>query len=363
MGARAKSALRAALCRGLATLLAGGLCLYLLAQMGAAVPPAVQVYAAYGVGDTLAGVQEKLPGQGGALWQSAVLNGTTPVWAVPATAAYGGAAGLRLVSGAWYGPDAVLQGRRYAVVPETLGGGMGAGAGIEINGVSYQVCGVYRPPARLLDQLSWDGVPAIYLSAPPDAPAAEAPVRQLLLTGEETRQKDQLWDAARKALLGASGTGHDLRDARALAAALVRLGVILGLLVPVGWLLAACWRGLVGLYLAGRQGAGARAFARRAAKAALPGAGALAALYGLLNWLRLPAAYLPPDNLFSLSHYAGLLTAFFRGLAGLGPCGALPGRAAAYNVAAAFAALLLAVSLAAFLSAARRAALALLEGK
>lgn len=361
MGARAKGALRAAVCWGLAALLAGGLCLALLAGMRAAVPPVVQVYAAYGVGDTLAGVQEKLPGQGGALWQSAVLDGRTAVWAVSATSAYGSAAGLRLADGAWYGPDAVLQGRRYAVVPETLGGGCGVGAAVRVNGVSYEVCGVYRPHAGVLDKMAGDGVPAVYLSAPPAAAASEAPVQQLLLTGEETRRKDQLWDDARKALRGAGGTGHDLRDARALAGALVRLAVILALLVPVGWLMAGCWRALVALYLAGRQGAGGRAVLLRLGKALLPGMAALASVYGLLDWLRLPPAYLPPDDLFDLSHYTGLLTAFFQGLNGAGFCDVLCNRAVFYNTAAAFAALLLAVSLAAFLSAARRAALALRE--
>ena len=281
----------------------------------------------------------------------------------PATAASGGAAGVLLASGAWYGPDAVLQGRRYAVVPETLGDGYGLGTSVQVDGASYQVCGVYRPRAGALDKMAGDGVPVVYLSAPPNAPATEVPVQQLLLTGEGARQKDQLLDAARKALLGANGWGHDLRDARALAAALVRLAVILGLLVPVGWLLAGCWRALVSLYLAGRQGMGGRAALCRLGKALLPGLAALAAVYWLLNWLRLPAAYLPPDNLFDVSHYAGLLAAFFQGLNGQEFCDVLCNRAAIYNVAVAFAALLLAVSLASFLAAARRAALALEENR
>lgn len=358
MAARGKKA--AALCAwALALAACLACCAWLAGRVRAGVPAAVQVSEEYGVGATLAQAQEKLPAQGAAAWQRSTLADGTAVWAVAATAGYGQAACVPVEQGSWYGADAVLKARRLAVVPDTLGGGCAPGARLEVGGQVYTVCGMYSAGGRLA-RAAGDGRPVLYLSAPVQGQAEELQAQQLVLAQAFPGQRAAaVTAAAGEELPGLYGSRQDLASLGRLPGALLRLGAAAGLALPVFWLFSAAWRRILALYDGALAGKSARAQAPGALAAlAFAGAGLLA-VGGLVGWVDPPAAYLPPDDLFDLAHYADLAADFLQRLNGAFFPDPLTRTGAVYALAAAFLAAGLAVCLAGFFAAARRLARAL----
>ena len=340
-----KAALR--LCAWLLALAAclGG-CAWLTGRASAAVPEGVQMCAAAGVGETLASVEQHLPGAGGAVWQQSALEDGTPVWAVAATAGYGQAAGVRLTQGGWFGPDAVGEAARWAVVPDTLGAGSASGALLRLGERYYTVCGVYRSASDVFARAATDGRPVLYLSAPVEGEAETLQAQQLVAVASRPGQRAASVAAqAGEALPGLHGTWRDLASLRALPGTLLRLGAALGLALPVFWLLAASWRRMVRLYDGALAGLPARRMAAQGASAAVLAAAGAGAAGCLVRWIGPPAAYLPTDNLFDWAHYANLAAAFFQRINGASFPDPLARIGAAYALGAFFLALLLAVCL------------------
>ena len=316
-----------------------GLAYWILGLLMGHVPPVLELYDANGCGIGFAAAVRAfdIPPAGqrlgdfttiGAATALSPVTVSTPLraaeaaYACAASAGYGKLLPLRYTQGCWFAPGDTTNARRYAVIPDDLsirlfGSDRPGDATLEVDGEPVAVLGVYVSARNFLTQTGGDGRPVVYLSAPPNA-NADAPVCQILIDHPENLESRQLlFFAAEKAGTALYGTESDLRDIRALAAQLPLLAIVICAALPVFALIRAGLRQLMKLYLHRATYDGADFAAVLLRGAALTGGGLLAAglCFGMLSP---PIAYLPPDNLFDLPHYAGLATGFLQRLGAQG---------------------------------------------
>lgn len=294
-----------------ALLLAVGLFAYafcLVRQMEAAVPNAVEVYSAQGIGVP---VSEQPFGL--ATEQTALL-GDTPVRALATNAAYGAAANLQFVTGGYFLSDAVEKQQRYAVLPDTLalrlfGSVTVCGMEISLDGESYIICGVTQTGSYFWDDVSRGTQDTVYLSRPTHMLSQDMPAQQALLTGSESAES--LRQAAGRASgTFLCGTMHDLRAPRILAQQIFYLACMLAVAVPLWWWLCFGGRQLVQLYT--MEKTNRNTVFMQMAKGIVPVLAVCTILCLLCKNIAIPTVYLPPDNLFDITYYRDLIVRFYQ---------------------------------------------------
>ncbi|MDR0812587.1 MAG: ABC transporter permease [Oscillospiraceae bacterium] len=202
-------------------------------------------------------------------------------------------------SGAW------LTGDGQAVLPEAVAkvlfdSAVTEGNSIAIEGKNYTVAGVYADRSLSTVFISDSGI---------DAPAAA-----LLLverdSEEEPRHAGQLLELAAK-ISGVELRGElrDYRELIALAQSLWLLSAVLCALVALVFVLIIASRLIYGAVLARGEQLHRRAL--RFAFAAIITSAALLCFSLILGKLRIPGAFLPPDNIFDLAFYHAEAAAFF----------------------------------------------------
>ncbi|OUN15482.1 hypothetical protein B5G38_10045 [Gemmiger sp. An87] len=236
-----------------------------------------------------------------------------------ATSNYAAAVGMRFCAGGWFGPDAVLQHRAFAVIPDTLaldllGSDQVVGAELLIQGEYYQVCGIYRTDRRFLPKICTGELPRVYVSRSPGRDGAEeALATELLIWSEKESTLEQLRETAQSAAGSVlSGRVQDLRCARQFAVQLCLFTVIGAGAWP---LLRWVNRGIEALIGFCRQ---QDKTPRRAAcqiGCALWGlAGPLVAVWGVSRLVRLPQSWLPSEQLFDWKWYLERILTFYQAL-------------------------------------------------
>ena len=137
-----------------------------------------------------------------AAWQGALEvelpGGTQQMTARVALSNWGQVAGLALIEGDFYQPQAVLLRQCQAVVPE---GVAAEGQTISIEGVDYTVCGVYQPEGETAP---------LYLSAHPGQPNSTLTPNRMLLAQNDRLRLSVLYDLQGKANYTPKAEGVDL---------------------------------------------------------------------------------------------------------------------------------------------------------
>lgn len=270
-------------------------------------PSAVELYDPQGLGVSMAqaasfaergafaaaGVGEKVQvadGEGGR---------SVPSYYQETTPNYGTYANLLFSEGEYFSADA--SGEHSAVIPESLSKELFAERSGEktlyINGTEFAVRGVYKDD-DILVQLGSANIPVIYGNVPenPDAPA-----EHLLIgadAGKTAEQQQQETAVTMKIPL--KGERNDLGRLHQLGDCILLLGFFFAGLWFILRLCIFSYRKLIAAYECKGH------TAQRGFQAFL-GAGALAlALLGfalLLQLVRIPAVYLPENNIFDVSYY------------------------------------------------------------
>ncbi len=212
---------------------------------------------------------------------------------------YGARANLRFREGEYFSADASAG--LEAVMPESLAKELfpegGEGGRLKINGREYTVRGVYED-GGVLTQLGSGKIPVIYCSGPADP---KAPAEHLLIgaeAGKTAQQQKQETAVALRTPL--EGETHDLESLRKLGESLLLLGFFSAGLWFVLRLCVFSHRKLIFAYECKEPGA-------RRGFDAFWGLGAFLAavivFLALLQLVRLPAVYLPENNIFDFSYY------------------------------------------------------------
>jgi hypothetical protein len=212
---------------------------------------------------------------------------------------YGISLPLAFTSGAW------LTGDGQVVLPEAVAVVLfdfaaPEGNAVTIEGKSYTVAGVY----------SYSGLSTVFIA---DSGIA-APAASLLLVDRDGEKEPQhagqfLELASKISGVELRGELRDYRELIALARSLWLLSAVLCTLVALIFVLIIASRLIYGAFLA--RGEPPRRRALRLAFAAVITAAALLCFSLLLGKLRIPGAFLPPDNIFDLAFYRAEASAFF----------------------------------------------------
>lgn len=300
---------------------------WLVVRFQAAVPAAVEVYGETGVGLPVSERPFALAAE-----TEAAVNGVT-VTALVTNSAYGSAAGLRFVDGAYFLPQAVEQQRAYAVIPDALalelfgttraagleltvtaGGAAAAGSSAEQNGQTlYLVCGVYQTSSRFLDAVSRTAKAVVYCSRAAGDRAAPAATAALLGGAQEPVER-LLETAAASCGRSLSGIVRDLRAFRQLNCAVLYAALCCCLCRGLLWLLR---RG-ASMISAAYERWSSRAYpsngtpVQMLAAALLLILAACGLLSALLNGVTIPQAFLPADRIFDLGFYGESIVRFFQ---------------------------------------------------
>ena len=301
-------------CRRLALLLLALLATAAVARaMTRAIPHAVAVLPDGGSFREFAAAFAQAPFPCCVLQEAAAMAATpekeqpVPVTLTAASAGYAYFLPEPFLCGGFYQADAVREGRRYAVIPDSLALDRfltcdAVGRTLSVAGAEYTVCGVYEASRDLFSRMSRPAAPRVYVSAAPEgAPGA----LRLLLGGDETMGAPQVMArASQPPHRAVTGDVRDWRTVRRLMASLGYLAFFFCGLYPVFLLLQKAWKLLVGL--AARHPLEKKTLLRLLCAFGLLAAG-FWLFHRLLRGLTFPAAYLPPDDLFQLSHYGELI--------------------------------------------------------
>ena len=149
---------------------------------------------------------------------------------------WGQVAGLNLVSGGFYPPQAVLLRQYQAVVPEGLAE---ASDKLAVEGVEYTVCGVYRPTG--------ESAP-LYLSSHPEQPNSSLTPTRMLLAQNGRLRLAVLYDLQTKANYTPETEGVDLGLWRQLLRQEVYGVIFCGTVLLCACVLLRGYAGLVRLY-------------------------------------------------------------------------------------------------------------------
>ena len=201
----------------------------------------------------------------------------------------------------------------FALVSDELASGFGLTQGdqIELDEAEYIVCGIYRQKRSIAESIAGDGRARVYIYS--KNLLAETPVAELLITDEWGADAQQLARTAmRITQTQLIGQYRDYRMWVELAHGLMQLAYLLCYIILVALI----------LWFAGKQIIYSvehlnEATSLRVARGLIAVALATGVFIGLsiqMHALRIPGRYLPPDNVFSISHYLTQITAFMRNL-------------------------------------------------
>lgn len=240
------------------------------------------------------------------------------VYVLPQT---GAGLSLRFSTGEWFDQQAFEQDQSFAILPRSLALQLFSaedivGAWVEIDGVSYQVAGVYIDGSTLWEQIARGPLSSVYLTRLPHSAPEEILAEQTFLFPSETESAAALLDA----LSYSPVVSFDLRNARTFAQSLVWLSVLGAMMVPVIAVLRWSSAQVLGLYttFVSEGVISIRAWLR-AGGGALGFAGAFTAFGAVCSQLDFPRSWLPEQNLFEMGHYTASLVSFYQQLAGVGP--------------------------------------------
>lgn len=215
------------------------------------------------------------------------------------TANYGAYANLQFSEGQYFSDDASAE--HAAVIPESLSKELFAGRSgkktLYINGTEFAVCGVYKDDGILV-QLGSAKLPVIYRNGSENS---DAPAEHLLIGADAAKTaKQQQQEKAVTMRAPLEGEINDLGRLHQLGDSILLLGFFFAGLWFILRLCIFSYRKLIAAYEC-KEHTSQRGFQ------AFLGAGALAlALFGfalLLQLVRIPAVYLPENNIFDFPYY------------------------------------------------------------
>ncbi len=276
-------------------------------ELDSQTPSAIELYAAQGLGVTVAesapftewgafaaaGIGERV--------QVTVLegNGSVPAYYQMATPNYGEYAALHFTEGGYFPDDA--SGKNLAVIPESLATQLFEGKNAKrmlcIDGREFEACGIYED-GGVLAQLGSASIPVVYgnTSKNPDVPAEHLLIRAD--AGKTAQQQQQ--ETADTMQIPLDGEINDLGRLHQLGDSLLLLGFFLAGLWFVLRLCIFAYRKLVSAYGCKENGAQRELAVFWGASAFLLAA---VGFWLLLQLVRIPAVYLPEDNIFDFSYY------------------------------------------------------------
>lgn len=212
---------------------------------------------------------------------------------------YGACANLHFCEGEYFSADAsvILE----AVIPESLAKKLfterSVGRRLKINGREYTVCGVYKD-GNILTQLGSAKIPVIYGNGPK---APDAPAEHLLIEADAGKTAQQQKQEAAVAMRNPlEGGMHDLGCLHQLGESILLLGFFFA---GVWFVLLLCifsYQKLISAYEYKECGThrGLNAFWGFGAFLL-----AVIVFLFLLQLVRIPAVYLPENNIFDFSYY------------------------------------------------------------
>ncbi len=293
-------------------------------DMRSAMPEAVVFSSSSGVGVSVQQAETALDRAAAAEEQTGTiafppLKQEKAVRLIAATINYAAAVGMRFCAGGWFGPDAVLQHRAFAIIPDTLalellGNDQAIGTELLIQGEYYRVCGIYRADRRFLPRACAGELPRVYLSRSPGWDGAEEMLAtELLLWSEEQSTLEQLRETAQSAAGGMlSGSVQDLRCVRQFACQLCLFTIIGAGVWPLLRWANQGMEALIGLL---RQEDKTPRDAMLQIGCALWGlAGPLVTVWGLSRLVQLPQSWLPPEQIFDWKWYLEHILIFYQAL-------------------------------------------------
>lgn len=212
---------------------------------------------------------------------------------------YGTYANLHISQGEYFSADAPA--KHTVVIPESLSRELFATGNEEktlyINGMEFAVCGVYED-GDILAQLGSAKIPVVYGNM---SGSQDVPVEHLLVGADVTKtaqQQKQETSVMIKTPL--EGEMNDLGCLHRLGDSILLLGVFFAGLWFILYLCIFSYRKLISAYECKEQEA------RRRSRAFFAASVFLLAVIGfvfLLQLVRIPAIYLPENNIFDVSYY------------------------------------------------------------
>lgn len=305
---------------GLFSLLCSGILFYgavcVVQEMERQVPASVEVYSQNGIGISMkeaaelaadgifsaSGMGQEVSVQGG------ISGSVRNAWMEVTTSAYGEVAGMNFVGGGYFTEAIAAEKQKYIVIPESLaielfGFDAGISQSVFIAGVEYTVCGVYKE-GGYLTKLGLGSIPVIYTNSFQESESGTT-VNQIMFMADDNKTGGQLRQEA-AAQIGRTIEGEllELDNLLELASDLILIGGIICLLWFVFRLFVFSNRQFLAAYDEKRDAVRRR---NHFLAAIISLAAALAGLNLLLGSIKLPPSFLPEDNLFDFSYYAGMI--------------------------------------------------------